>query len=116
MTIQSCIGGDPEKGFQPRTAENGLAGPIDKVADKDQLLKSQGSGKPVREGTGVNVASVADVKQALGGNESVALPVAKKEEESEMDAIQVIIKNLLAITNKIKSASIIFLWCSNISN
>jgi len=97
-------GGDPEEGFQPRTAENGLAGPIDKVADKDQLLKSQGSGKPVREGTGVNVASVADAKQALSGNESTALPVAKKEEESEVDAIQVIIKNLLAVTNKIKSS------------
>lgn len=97
-------GDDPPKGFQPRTAESGLSGPIDKVADKDQLLKSQGSGKPVREGTGVNVASTADVKQALSGNESVALPVAKKEEESEMDSIQVLIKNLLALTNKVKSS------------
>ena len=97
-------GGDPEEGFQPRTGQDGLGGPLCKVADKDQLLKSQGSGKPVREGTGVNVASVADAKQALSGNESTALPVAKKEEESEVDAIQVIIKNLLAVTNKIKSS------------
>lgn len=101
-------GQDPEKGFQPRTAESGLSGPIDKVADKDQLLKSQGSGKPVREGTGVNVASVADVKQALSGNEPAALPVAKKEEESEMDAIQVVIQNLLAVANKIKSSQTSF--------
>ena len=94
-------GGDPQEGFVPRTAMAGLSGDVP-VADKDQSL-SPGS-KPIREGTGANVASVADVKQALGGNESTALATAEKTDSSEMDSMQVVIKNLLAVVNKIKAA------------
>jgi len=58
------------------------------------------------------IAAVSDAMQALGGNESTALPVAKKEENSEMDSIQIIIKNLLAIINKIKSSQSSFFGAS----
>ena len=94
-------GGDPQDGFVPRTGMSGLSGDVP-VADKDQSL-SPGS-KPIREGTGANVASVADVKQALGGNESTSLATAEKTDDSEMDSIQVVIKNLLAVVNKVKAA------------
>jgi hypothetical protein len=94
-------GGDPQEGFVPRTGMAGLSGQVP-VADKDQSL-SPGS-MPIREGTGANVASVGDVKQALSGNESTALANADKKSSSEMDSMQVVIKNLLAVVNKIKSA------------
>lgn len=102
---------DPEDGFMPRTGTDGLSGPIP-VAAKDQLLSSNGSDKPVREGTSVSIAAISDPMQALAGNETTALPVADKNKENELDTVQIIIKNLLAVINRVRAASSSFFGAS----
>lgn len=102
---------DPEDGFMPRTGTDGLSGPIP-VAAKDQLLSPNGSDKPVREGTSVSIAAISDPMQALAGNETTALKVADKNKENELDTIQIIIKNLLAVINRVRAASSSFFGAS----
>ena len=102
---------DPEDGFMPRTGTDGLSGPIP-VAAKDQLLSSNGSDKPVREGTSVSIAAISDPMQALAGNETTALKVADKNKENELDTVQIIIKNLLAVINRVRAASASFFGAS----
>ena len=102
---------DPEEGFMPRTGTDGLSGPIP-VAAKDQLLSSNGSDKPVREGTSVSIAAISDPMQALAGNETTALKVADKNKENELDTVQIIIKNLLAVINRVRAASASFFGAS----
>ena len=104
-------GADPEEGFMPRTGTDGLSGPID-IAAKDQLLSPNGSDKPVREGSSVSIAAISDPMQASAGNETTALPVADKNKENELDTIQIIIKNLLAVINRVRSASSSFFGAS----
>ena len=96
-------GKDPEEGFKARTGSAGKSGEVP-VAAKDQHLKSQGSGKPIREGSSANIGSIADPMQSYAGNESTALNVAEKEEDSETFSIQVVIKTLMAVVNRVKAA------------
>ena len=104
-------GADPEEGFMARTGTDGLSGPI-QVAAKDQLLSPNGSDKPVREGTSVSIAAISDPMQALAGNETTALKVADKNKENELDTVQIIIKNLLAVINRVRSSSASFFGAS----
>lgn len=96
-------GRDPQDGFKARTGSAGNSGEVP-VAAKDQQLKSQGSGKPIREGISANIGSIADPSQAYAGNESTALNAAEKGEDSETFSIQVVIKTLMAVVNRIKAA------------
>ena len=104
-------GADPEEGFMARTGTDGLSGPI-QVAAKDQLLSPNGSDKPVREGTSVSIAAVSDPMQAFAGNETTALKVADKNKENELDTVQIIIKNLLAVINRVRASSASFFGAS----
>jgi len=104
-------GADPEEGFMARTGTDGLSGPIP-VAAKDQLLSSNGSDKPVREGTSVSIAAISDPMQAFAGNETTALKVADKNKENELDTVQIIIKNLLAVINRVRASSASFFGAS----
>lgn len=96
-------GRDPQDGFKARTGSAGNSGEVP-VAAKDQHLKSQGSGKPIREGSSANIGSIAEPMQSYAGNESTALNVAEKQEDSETFSIQVVIKTLMAVVNRVKSA------------
>jgi hypothetical protein len=108
-------GKDPQDGFKARTSSAGLSGEVP-VAAKDQHLKSQGSGKPIREGSSANIGSIADPMQAYAGNESTSLNVAEKEEDSETISIQIVMKTLMAVVNRVKSAQSSFFGASVASN
>ena len=71
-------GRDPQDGFKARTGSAGNSGEVP-VAAKDQQLKSQGSGKPIREGISANIGSIADPSQAMLVMSPLLLMLQRKE-------------------------------------